>query len=280
MRVIAMNWTPIFEKMLDQYELRARLFPGLLVLLPAITYLALLYGTKSPIVVGLGSVLAACGGPYFLSSFVRTRGLRAQDRLYQRWGGQPSTLLLRHRDIHLPLQTKLRYHELAALRLGIDMPSLEEEQQDPTRADEAYAAAADALRPLTIDRRAFPFIFKEMVAYGFNRNAYGSRWVGCCVTVMTMTATLLDAGTLHLHPPYWTSSGVNAAHIVVLLLALGFTALWCMHFTADTVRFAGVCYAKRLWEALEKLPKRPSRAQPRRGRLAESDRAAIAPKST
>lgn len=259
-----MNWAQIFERMLDQYELKARLFPGLLVLLPAITYLALLYGTKSPIVVGLGSVLAACGGPYLLSSFVRTWGLRAQERLYQRWGGQPSTLLLRHRDIHLPLQTKLRYHEFAALRLGIAMPSAEEEEQHPVQADEAYAAAANALRPLTNDRKAFPLIFKELVAYGFNRNAYGSRWVGFCLALMTIAATFLHGGILRLQPPYWSASGLDAAHTVVLLLAFGSAALWCMHFTADTVRFAGVCYAKRLWEALEVLPKRSSRVRSKR----------------
>jgi hypothetical protein len=269
-----MNWAHLFDKILDQYELRARLFPGLLVLLPVITYFALLYGPKSPIVVGLGSVLGACGGPYFLSSFVRTWGLRAQERLYRRWGGQPSTLLLRHRDIHLPVQTKLRYHELAASCLGIVMPSSVAEQQDMARADEAYAAAADALRPLTNDRKTFPYIFKELVAYGFNRNAYGSRWVGFGVSVMTIAATLLHAGVLQLQSPYWNASELNAAHIVVLILALGLATLWCMHFTADTVRFAGVCYARRLWEALEKLPKKPSRARPKLRNSAEDQTAA------
>lgn len=264
-----MNWTLVFEKSLDPYELRARLFPGLLMLLPAIMYFALLYGTKSPMVVGLGSVLAACGGPYFLSSFVRTRGLRAQELLNRRWGGQPSTLLMRHRDTHLPAQTRVRYHELAALRLGIVMPSSEEERQNPIRADETYAAAADALRPLTNDRKAFPFIFKELVAYGFNRNAYGSRWVGFGVAVMTMAATFLHAGTLHFQPPYWTIPSLDAAHIVVLLFSLGLAALWCMHFTAGTVKVAGICYAKRLWEALEKVPKRTSHPRSKRGSSAE-----------
>jgi len=270
MNVVAINWTQVVDKILDPYELRARLFPGLLVLLPAITYLALLYGTKNPIVVGLTSVLAACGGPYFLSNFVRTWGLRAQERLYRRWGGPPSTLLLRHRDTHLPLQTKLRYHELSASRLGIAMPSSEEEKHDPAEADEAYAAAADALRPLTNDRKAFPFVFKELVAYGFNRNAYGSRWAGFCVSVLTIAATLVHAGTVHLQRPYWSTSGLTPADIVVLLLAAGFAALWCIHFTADTVKVAGVCYAKRLWEALEKLPKKPSRPQNKRSRLTDS----------
>ncbi|MFM0248454.1 MULTISPECIES: hypothetical protein [Burkholderiaceae] len=265
-----MNWNQIFAKMLDQYELRARLFPGLLLLLPAITYVALLYGAKSPIAVGLSSVLATCGGPYFLASFVRTRGVRAQESLYRRWGGQPSTLLLRHRDMHLPQQTKLRYHDLIAVRLGIVMPSLVDEKQNPAQADEAYAAAADKLRPLTNDRKRFPFVFTELVAYGFNRNAYGSRWVGFCVAVATMIATMLHGGVLHLYAPFLTDSSLDLAHILVLLVSLGLSALWCLHFTAGTTWFAGVCYAKRLWETLEELPTRPVRTRPKRRSREES----------
>lgn len=254
-----MNWTTVFHKMLDSYEVKARLFPGLLVLLPAILFLALLYGTKSPVVMGLSAVLAACGGPYLLSSFVRTWGLRAQDRLFREWGGQPSTIILRHGDPTLPQQTKLRYHELAAKRLGLTMPSDADEERDAAHADQAYAAAADALRPLTNDRRAFPFVFKELVAYGFNRNAHGSRWVGFSVAAITAVATLLHAHALRLQQPYWELSGLDNAHIVVLIAALGFAGLWCAHFTAETVKLAGFSYAKRLWEALEKMPKKASR---------------------
>lgn len=256
-----MNWISIFDKLLDPYDVKARLFPGLLVLLPAILYLALLFGTKSPAVVGLSTVLVACGGPYLLASFVRTRGQRAQESLFQRWGAQPSSMLLRHRDTTLPAQTKRRYHELAASRLGVSMPSAEEELRDPVHADLAYAAAADALRPLTNDRKAFPFVFKELVAYGFNRNAHGSRWVGLSVAVVTIVATLAQSGAVHLQPAGWDASALDNAHIVVLVSALAMVILWCAHFTGETVKLAGFSYAKRLWEALDQVPKKPSRVQ-------------------
>jgi hypothetical protein len=254
-----MNSGAVFDKLLDPYEVKARLFPGLLVLLPAVLYLALLYGTKSPMIVALSTVLAACGGPYLLSSFVRTWGQRAQDRLYRRWGAQPSTIMLRHRDATLPLQTKLRYHELAASRLGVDLPTAEAEQRDPGNADQAYASAADALRPLTNDRKAFPFVFKELVAYGFNRNAYGSRWVGLGFAAITLIATLSHAGALLMAHPFVNPAALGVPHIVVLVWALVMSVLWCAHFTAETVKLAGMGYAKRLWEALEKVPKKTSR---------------------
>jgi hypothetical protein len=255
------NWSALFERLLDPYDVKARLFPGLLVLVPAIAFLVLLYGPQSPAVVGLAAVLSSCGGPYLLASFVRTWGQHAQDRLFQKWGAQPSTMLLRHRDNMLPLQTKLRYHKLVESRLAVALPTAEEEQRNPSAADLAYAAAGDALRPLTTDRKAYPFIFKELVAYGFNRNAYGARWVGLTVAVLTLLASALHAGALRLSPITVDPAALDNPHIMVMVLGFGMASLWCMHFTMGTVRMAGFSYAKRLWEALEKIQRRPSRAQ-------------------
>lgn len=254
-----MNWTAIFNKLLDPYEVKARLFPGLLVLLPAILFFALLYGSRSPAVAGLGAILATCGGPYLLSSFVRTWGQRAQDRLIRDWGAQPSTIMLRHRDTTLSRQTKTRYHALAAARLGIIMPSVEDEQSNPSAADQSYTAAADALRPLTNDRKEFPFVFKELVAYGFNRNAHGSRWVGLAVAIIAVFAALLHANALSLETTYLDVSAIDNPHVIVLVIASGTAFLWCAHFTADTVRLAGFSYSRRLWEALDQVAKKPQR---------------------
>ncbi len=261
MRAWDVNWNALFEKLLDPYDVRARLFPGLLVLLPVIAFLVLLYGRQSPAVVGLAAVLGSCGGPYLLASFVRTWGQRAQDRLFQEWGAQPSTIMLRYRDGTLPLQTKLRYHSLIESRLAVVMPTVEEEQRSPDAADVAYAAAGDALRPLTNDRKKYPLVFKELVAYGFNRNAHGSRWVGLTVAILTVLAAALHAGALRLSPITVDLAALDNAHIMVMVLGLGMACLWLLHFTSATVRMAGFSYAKRLWEALEIIQRRPSRAK-------------------
>lgn len=262
-----MNWTAIFEKLLDPYDVKARLFPGLLVLLPVITYFSLLHGPQNPAVVGLVAVIGACGGPYLLASFIRTWGLRAQARLIRKWGVQPSTVMLRHRDMTLPQQTKLRYHKLATSRLSIKLPSSDEELRDPIGADMAYAAVADALRPLTNNRKDFPFVFKELVAYGFNRNAYGARWIGIAVAIATIFSTLIQAQTFRVEDASWDLSGLGSAQIMVIMFALGMVGLWGMHFTGETVRMAGFSYAKRLWEALEIVQRRSSTAQKHMGQL-------------
>lgn len=261
MKAWDVNWSALFEKLLDPYDVKARLFPGLLVLVPAIALLVLLYGRQSPAVVGLATVLSSCGGPYLLASFVRTWGQHAQDRLFQKWGAQPSTILLRHRDGMLPPQTKLRYHKLVESHLAVVMPTAEEELRSPGAADAAYVAAGDALRPLTSDRKKYPFVFKELVAYGFNRNAYGVRWVGLTVALMTILAATLHAGALLLSPITLDPAALENDHIMVIVLGLGMACLWSLHFTGATVRMAGVSYAKKLWEALEKIQRRPSRTQ-------------------
>lgn len=258
MKAWDVNWSALFEKLLDPYDIKARLFPGLLVLVPAIAFLVLLYGRQSPAVIGLATVLSSCGGPYLLASFVRTWGQHAQDRLFQKWGAQPSTILLRHRDGMLPPQTKLRYHKLIESRLAVAMPTAEEELRSPGTADAAYAAAGDVLRPLTNDRKKYPFVFKELVAYGFNRNAYGARWVGLTVALMTLLAATLHAGALRLSPITVDPATLDSCHIMVMVLGLGMACLWSLHFTGATVRIAGFSYAKRLWEALEKIQRRPS----------------------
>jgi hypothetical protein len=255
------NWSALFEKLLDPYDVKARLLPGLLVLVPAIAFLVLLYGRQSPAVVGLAAVLSSCGGPYLLASFVRTWGQRAQDRLFRKWGAQPSTIMLRHRDGTLSMQTKLKYHKLVESRLAVAMPTADDELRNPGAADVAYASAGEALRPLTNDRKKYPFVFKELVAYGFNRNAHGARWVGLTVAVLTLLAAALHAGALRLSPISLDLATLDNPHIMVIVLGLGMAGLWCLHFTSATVRMAGFSYAKRLWEALEKIQRKPSRAQ-------------------
>lgn len=141
------------------------------------------------------------------------------------------------------------------------MPSQEDEKRDPDVADLAYAAAADALRPLTNDRKAFPFVFKELVAYGFNRNAHGSRWLGFGVSLATVVTTLIHSSALRPQQPLLALDALDNAHIVVLVSGLIMALLWCIHFTASTVKLAGISYAKRLWEALDQLPKKPPRAR-------------------
>jgi hypothetical protein len=243
--------------------LKARVFPALLLLIPAIVFMALILGPKNPLIVILSSVLTTCGGPYLIASFVRTWGQLAQDRLNKKWGGQPSTIILRHSDSYLATPTKLQYHQLIQHKLSVQMPTAVEETADSRSADEAYTAAANALRPLVnADTKKYRFVFKELTAYGFNRNAYGSRWVGFFVCSATIVATLAHGGVLNFTSSYGEFAALvaqDAAHVLTLAVASVFMLVWLLHFTETTVEKAGYTYALRLWEALLTVKKPPSK---------------------
>jgi hypothetical protein len=259
-----MQWTAVFSKLLDPYDLKARLFPGLLVLMPVIAFIALNWGSKHPVTTALASIMLACGGPYALASAVRTWGQRAQARLYARWGSQPSTLLLRHRNVRLAKQTKALYHELSRTKLQVHVPTEAEEAADPVAADGAYEAVANALRPLTNDKGKFPFIFKELVQYGFNRNAYGVRWVGAFTSVAAALVALLRAGVLAVREPYVNLQAfatIDFAEGLTLALSAVLLLVWLFHFTPKTVEQSGYSYALRLYEALNRVTKIPDRGR-------------------
>ena len=159
-------------------------------------------------------------------------------------------------------QTKIRYHQLLTSKLGIVMPSIQEESRDPSSADNAYRAAADALRPLTIDKKKYPFVFKELVAYGFNRNSFGVRWIGVGIAIVVIVATFAQAGVLQSTSPWIQENGFSQlkfSHVLILLVCISLLLMWMLHFTARTVEQAGFSYALRLWESLENVGKKPVR---------------------
>ena len=93
----------------DEYELRARLRPALLVSLP----LALAAASWYPDFPGLKIVLGFavyCGFAALLAQLGRDQGKKKEARLFAEWGGTPTTQLLRHRDGQLDATTKERYH--------------------------------------------------------------------------------------------------------------------------------------------------------------------------
>lgn len=241
------------SKIVDTYDLRARLFPGLLVLLPIAVFFYSVFGQKNPFFGATISLIIACGGPYALASIVRTRGQRAQERLYLLWGGRPTTILLRHRDKRLSTHTKKRYHELIAAKFNLEVPSLEQEQEDKSKADSVYTAATDQLIALTRDSKKFPLVFKELVAYGFNRNGYGVRWIGTTVSLLTIALTIIHARIITLELlsiDIAAISGISVENAVTLVVSTLLLSAWLFHFTGSTVKQSGFSYAERLHEAL------------------------------
>jgi hypothetical protein len=100
----------LVEMFRDPYERKARAFPGLLMVLPILVAVASTWGTKHPIITGVVGLLVSCGTIFALGNLARDLGKEKQEKLFQDWGGMPTTWMLRHRDRTLEGGIKTVYH--------------------------------------------------------------------------------------------------------------------------------------------------------------------------
>jgi hypothetical protein len=138
----------------DTYNLRARVAPSIIVVLPLMLAIASWWPGEAKwpgVLTGLGVSLAL---GTLLSQLGRDLGKERQADLFKKWGGTPTTQLLSHRSSTLNPHTLARYHEaLRQLRPDLALPrSKEAEIADPSTADAAYASCTDSLRELARDK--------------------------------------------------------------------------------------------------------------------------------
>jgi hypothetical protein len=146
--------------------LRARLQPALLTLLPAVIGI---FAWTDPGVKwqsALWTLFGTAGGTFFLAAFARNAGKKLEPRLWESWGGAPTTQLLRHSGTS---NSALRepWHKCLGKLLGKTLPSARDETDDPASADDIYSAGVKLLINKTRDTRKFHLICKENVNYVF-----------------------------------------------------------------------------------------------------------------
>jgi hypothetical protein len=231
---------------LDKYERQARLVPGLFAVLPIpITVTALGFG-RIPVISTIVSLLSLAGGPVLLADTVRRMGRKAERELWTIWGGAPTTLALRLREI--TANTIQRDHWRNAIQkvTGIKLESARSEAANPARSDQAIETAVSTLRELTRDNQRFYMIHVENMAYGRQRNLYGSRMVGRLIAIITLLIILgfalwpLINGK---HPSF------QAAYILGFILDVLILICWYLLPSSGQVRAAGDKYAYQLLQA-------------------------------
>ncbi len=254
-----MTLDELVAKITDPYERAARLYPALLALLPLLTLIMLLCGPKATALTGAVTVAVSCGALYLTTNLSRELGRRLEERLFQEWGGKPTTQLLRHRDTRIEGPTKRRYHAFLASKINVPFPDKDHEAKDPAAADEIYQSGVRWLLNHTRpeDNRKFDLIFKENVAYGFRRNALGVKPFGLAISIACLLWVLATQGVFlslghrvfdlallpHLPDPAAASLIVSAAMIVI----------WLLFFTKASVRTAAFTYAEALLQACDTL---------------------------
>ena len=229
---------------LDEYAVKARVFPAFLTLLPL--------GICAGQFVGFGSaIVAACSafGGTALMSFVlaqwsRDAGKRKERELYRLWGGMPTTAYLRHRDQNVNPVVKTRRHQrLQRLVPDVVLPSAAAERDDPADADQRYEAATKVLIQRTRDKEKHHILFQELIDYGFRRNLWGLKPVA-----ITMLALSIAFSLALLFARYHMTYNVTATAACVLLLLV-----WSSAITPKWIRREAETYAERLFDALDEI---------------------------
>jgi hypothetical protein len=199
----------------DEYDLRARVFPALLVTLPIVALVvASVPSARSRPGAGIGTLIEGAA-LYFLARIARDRGVKVQPRLFDRWGGPPTTRMLRHENTLLDPVTKARLRSKLGAECGVAFPSAEAERQDPSKADVVYGSAVRALLERRRDKKRHRLIYVENCNYGFARNLFGIRWLGASIAAVCIA---LNASILYLQGFSFNRALSSLISVLVLLL--------------------------------------------------------------
>jgi hypothetical protein len=229
----------------DAYTRRARLQPALLAILP-IGIAVLVWFPNSLTEWGVfASLLTSAGGMALLARIARIRGKRIEPSIFEKWGGKPTTVALRHRDTRNPVLLARRQAQLQQIAKDIRLPTAEEERADPATADATYDACVAVLIERTRDRKRFRLLFDENCHYGFWRNLLGLRPFGI---LSSSLATAAIAVLIYRH-----NFALEFKPLVALGIDLLFLIGWFFLVKDTAVQMAAESYRDRLLAACEDL---------------------------
>lgn len=247
-----------FLKYFDEYCFNARVKPALFLVFPIFISLLILFEPSRTWTGSTVTFLVAFGVINFATNQMSAKGNDFQEKLFKKWGGAPTTIVLRHADNTIDSVTKSRYMERLALLIPNFTPTTAEyEKENPERADDLYASASNYLREHTRDTTKYPLIFKENVAYGFSRNTRAFKSVGFFIAASSLLVSLvviyLDTPNLGSMPLRAAIQEISFEHFGLVAIHLSMIWVWIFLVTEKWVRIRGFAYAKRLYSACEKI---------------------------
>ena len=237
--------------MFDNYSLKARYYPVIILFLP-IVVLGFFYSQQFESVFHfLGSVGVVGALTYLFSQLGRDQGKRKESLLWNSWGGAPTIQLLRLQDSHLDTHTKHRYHQKLQQLCGASVsPDVDLETNHPEKADDIYRSWTKYLISQTRDTKKFSLLYKENVNYGFRRNLWGLR----------SFAILLAIGLLVGNYFFWSlklnefNPALFPNSFLYSSIAIGIIILfWLLIVNKTWVKLVAFSYAERLCECVDNL---------------------------
>ncbi len=247
-----------FSKYFDEYSFNARVKPALFLVFPIFISLLVLFEPSRTWTGSTVTFLVAFGVINFAANQMSAKGNVLQDKLFKKWGGAPTTIVLRHANKTIDSVTKSRYMERLALLISNFTPTTAEyEQANPEKADELYSSASNYLREHTRDTTKYPLVFKENIAYGFSRNIRAFKSLGIFITVFSLlvssVVTYLGSETLESMSPMAVMQEIPFPYLGLIAIHLSMIWVWIFLVTENWVKVRAFAYAKRLYSACEKI---------------------------
>jgi hypothetical protein len=230
-------------KVLDAYSLKARLFPALLAVIPALAALAILISWSK---FGLTSAIATTAIPVLVfaaADIARRLGKRLEEQIYHELGGKPSLAMLRYSDDTFDAATKAQYRAFLSSKIREPVPTEQEENDNPRAADTFYERGGGWLRENTRNTQKFPVLFSENITYGYRRNLLGLKWPALglnAVMVLLCLFVLYRKGTID------TDDDVTVRLLIVLAFAVIHAIYMLFAVSKQSLVDASRTYARQL----------------------------------
>jgi len=237
------------KTIVDLYTLRARLKPALFVALPFTLSILAWFPAG---IIGWGTLwglLVWCGVTFFLSQIGRDFGKQKETDLFRRWGGKPTTKMIRHRDAANKTLVDRYHNKLQSLLKDIKIPSVDDEKSDPSAADEIYDGCVSYLREKTRNKKKFPLVFEENCNYGFRRNLWGMKSFGITISIISICVIFFLVLTNYI----FKDISIPPIVFIYLLIDCLILFIWIFLINTDWVKIAADAYAERLLSSSENL---------------------------
>jgi hypothetical protein len=235
---------------IDKYTMKARVFPAAIALSPALALVVVSVEWDSFSLSDALVALASIALLVVLADIARRNGKQIEKQLIESWGGLPSTHLLRYRNVTLDASSKRRYLKFLAGRIGEEVPTPEDELDNPSSCDEFYSRCCLWLRENTRNHECFGILFEENMNYGFRRNMLGLKHAAFIVTTIVV---LICVASLVFGAPILPHESLA----IQLFLIVGFSVIHSAYFvtcvTKRSVHDAALLYSRQLILCCEKL---------------------------
>lgn len=230
----------------DSYEIRARIAPTVIIILPLIVMCFSIFQIPESLITAIISLGLFFIVIYSLSFVIRELGIKMQKELWKKWGGPPSTLIMRCEDPHLGLELKKQLYKKIEKKYKIKLPRQNDQLSDPNNFSRISEGIFNRVKADLHEKSQDDRWEKQNAEYGFLRNLAGSRLLWCIISLIGIFGCFI--GWIF----YKNNFILIGFALNLIICACSIIFGWVLSQTA--IKDAGFRYAELAWNAFLTLP--------------------------